>query len=317
MADDTGAAASASSSAGSSPAPSTATSGTSTGSSTPASATATPQQTGGAATTTERGPIPYDRHESILHGAYGERDAAKKALQENQQKYGWADQFQTDPASFVETWMDQLAENPQLSPRILAKAARMLNARRGSQPAAVQKPQPDVPIVDGNGQITGYAYSAQALEKLDAFNWQQREAKLNERLAPFEEQKRLADQREFVGKIQQQADTTARTTLTELRQNPHFKEHESKIKAALAAHEEWGDNIHAAFNHVLMTDILPNLSANEQRKVVESLQQKAGASTVNPGSTGSSAKPKFASFGEATKYYSEHPEEARAMANRR
>lgn len=317
MADDTSAGGSSSSAAGSSPAPSTATAST-TAVSTPASATATPATGSTAATTTERGPIPYDRHESILHGAYSERDAAKKATEELRTKYGWADQFQAEPVSFVENWMDKLAEHPQYGQQILAKAARMLASRRGQmQPvAAPEKPKPDVPIQDEHGRVVGMAYSADQQEKLDAFNWQQREAKLNERFAPFEKQREEQEQQAFVQQIRDLSDQSARSTLTELRQNPYFKEHEAKVKAALAGNEAWGDNIHAAFNHVLVTDILPNLSHTEQRKVVESLQLKAGAGGVNPGGQTATQKPKFASFEQAAQYYAEHPDEAAAMAKR-
>lgn len=323
MADDTGGGTSVSTSAGSSPAPSTATTSTSSGSTTPASATATPQTTPGAATTTttgQAGDPPQERWPDILNNARTKTRGEVEA--EYRQKYGWADQFHSDPLPFVETWMDQLAENPQLSPRILAKAARMLQSRRGSQPAQVlEEPAPNVPIVDGSGNITGYTYDAKGLKAWREWNKAQDKAEADQRFAPLEKRQQEADQQAFVQQIQQQADQSARTTLDTLRTNPYFKENESKVRAALDAHKEWGDNVHAAFNYVLVTDILPNASATAQRKVVEQLQQKAGASGVNPGgsSSGPMTRADFTKMGslETMKWMDAHPEEAKAWANGR
>jgi hypothetical protein len=50
--------------------------------------------------------------------------------------------------------------------------------------------------------------------------------------------------------------------------------------------------------------------------VLSNLQQKANAQTVNPGAPSGTAKPKFKSMREALEYYSTHPDEAAAMANR-
>lgn len=290
---------------------------TSTTSAQPASATATPTASGtAAATTSATGEPPQERWPDILNNARTKTRGEVEA--EYQKKYGWADEFQKDPASFVENWMAQLMEHPQHSQRFTTNAARLLASRRGQmQPAAApEKPKPDVPIQDEHGRVVGMAYSADQQEKLDAFNWQQREAKLNERFAPFEKQREEQQQQAFVQEMQAKSNESARTILTELRQNPYYKENEAKVKAALAAHEEWGDNVHAAFNHVLVTDILPNLSHTEQRKVVESLQLKAGAGGVNPGGQTASQKPKFTSFEQAAQYYAEHPDEASVMAKR-
>lgn len=313
MADDTGASGSSASAAGSSPASSTATSAT--GSAAPATSAPTQSvapDSGGS----QQGPLPYERHKAILDGAYAERDTAKRAAEEYKQRYGWAEQFETNPYQFVEGWYDKLLDHPEYGPQLIARSARALASRRGAHQASAERPKADVPIMDAHGNVTGYTYSDKQQDALDEWKWQQREAKLAERFQPLETMRKAIEEQAQVAHIHQQSEAYAKTTLNELRQRPYFKEHESKVKAALMAHPEWGDNVHAAFNHVLVTEILPNLSTSEQAKVVANLQNKANASTVAPNGSAPTGKPKFKNFAEASKYYQEHPQEAEAMANR-
>lgn len=279
MADETGASGSSGSAVASSATPSTAS--TSTPSAAPASATSTPHGNGSAATTTAAGSgsPPEDRWPSILDNARTKTRSEVEA--EYRQKYGWADSFQNNPAGFIEQAFAELANHPEHGQRLLQMAARTLNARRGQQQAA-QEPVPDVPIVDANGNVTGQTYSAAQLKKWRDWDWAQKQAALDKRLGPLEKDRGDREAAQHMASLQQKSTEHARTTLDGLRQNPYFKEHEAKVKAALAANEAWGDNIHAAFNHVLVTDILPNLSQSEQKKVVDSLNAKAGAGTVHP-----------------------------------
>lgn len=233
---------------------------------------------------------------------------------EFKQKYGWADGVRENPLTFV----DHLASHPEYGPQLLAKAARLLQARRGQgQPALADKPQPDTPIVDVNGTPTGrYTYSAEQYDKLEEWRDAQREAKLAERFGPLEKLQQRISQAEQHAQIRQQAHAEMASTLTELRQQPHFTEHEAAIKQALLDHEEWGDNVYRAYTHVLTTQVLPTLSRTEQQKVLDSLQTKAAGATVNPGMASPSQAPKFKDFGEAIRYYDAHPDEAAAMAKR-
>ena len=110
--------------------------------------------------------------------------------------------------------------------------------------------------------------------------------------------------------------------LASLRADPFFTQHEAAIKAEFAAHEDYGDNIHAAYVRVLSRDVLPTLSQTEQRKVLDSLNSKAAGTTVNPGGTTSTQRPSFKKkdgsddWDAALKWFNDHPEDAAAMANR-
>jgi hypothetical protein len=180
-----------------------------------------------------------------------------------------------------------------------------------------EEPQPDVPIVDGQGQPTGQAtYSAKQLKAWQEWNWTQREQALNDRFSPLEKLSQRIEQAEQQAQITEQAATQSRAVLEDLRQQPHFKEHEAAIKQALLEHEDWGDNVYRAYTHVLTTQVLPTLTKTEQSKVLASLQTQAQGGTVNPGQTAPTQTPKFKDFGEAIRYYEALPDEAAVMAKR-
>ena len=315
MADETGASASAADAAGSSPAPSTASSEIAANG--PAPATAAPA-TGLAQDPS--GEPPKERWPDILAHARTKTEAEVTArlAQEYRTKYGWADQLQENPVGFYEWLHDQLASHPEHGPKILAKAGRALQSRRGQTAVSgpPERPKPDVPITDAHGNVTGYLYSDKQQDALDEWRWAQREATLNEKFAPLEALTQRIENAEHLAAIRDQADHQTTAVLADLRQQPYFKEHEAAIKTALIEHEDWGDNVYRAYTHVLTTQVLPTLSRTEQAKVLETLQQQAAGSTVNPRGSAPVQKPKFTSFAESARYYADHPEEAAAMANR-
>jgi hypothetical protein len=115
-------------------APSTAAPSAPSAPSTPASATATPAAPPSATSApAPSGEPPRERWDDILNNTRTKTRSEVEA--EYKQKYGWADSFQTDPYAFVDSWMDQLASHSQYGPQILAKAARMLQARRAMDEA--------------------------------------------------------------------------------------------------------------------------------------------------------------------------------------
>lgn len=313
MSDETGAAASPSA-AGSSPASATPSTPATTSPSTPASATATPSAPaspeGSSSTPPPTGVPPEHRWPSILANARAE--AQREAEQRFRQQYGWAEQFQANPYGHFEQLFDTFSNHQEYGPQLLAKAARMLQARRG-QSAVAEKPQPDIPIFDANGHDTGRrTYSAEQLEKLDEWKWSQREAALAEKNAPLQQLRDAYEQQQQYAAMQHEATGLAQSTLTDLRQDPLFAEHEPKVKQALIDHPEWGADVSRAYSFVLATQILPG----EQGKVLTQLKTQAAGSTVSPGVQTATQTPKFKTFGDAIRYYAEHPEEAAVMQER-
>jgi len=253
---------------------------------------------------------PKERWDDILKNARAKTRSEVEA--EYRAKYGKYDTFEQDPWSAVQGWLQQASQHSLYRPLI---QQWMQQQQRQAAPVA-EEPKADIPVVDANGNVTGYTYSDKKLAELRKWERAQMQQEYDQRFGPLEQFAQQQQQREQMQQVWHQASQQASQTLTSLREQPYFKEHEADIRAALEAHEEWGDNVHAAYNHVLVTKILPTLSQAEQQKVVDSINQKAGGGTVSPRGT-TAGTPQFKSFATAAKYFEEHPEEAAAMANRR
>jgi hypothetical protein len=247
---------------------------------------------------------PRERWEDILRNA---RDKTRREVEaEYRQRYGKYDQYERDPWRAVKDWLDQAKDHSLYGPQVQQYLQGF-----GKPPEMGAEPQPDVPITDAQGNITGYTYSANRLKEWNKWNQTQREQEMNTRFQKLERNaQELADYR-----AQMQSQQWATQTLTEFRAKPYFKEHEARIREVLEEHEEFGDNLHAAYNHVLITEILPNLSQAEQSKALNNLNQKAAGNTVTPGAP-TPARPRFKTFAEAARYYAEHLDEAKAAAER-
>jgi hypothetical protein len=268
---------------------------------TPTATAGTPAQPSGGS-----GEPPRERWNDILDNA--RRKARQETQAEYQERYG---RFEQDPWGAVQDWLDQASQHSVYGPLVNQWTTQRVAK---SQPAA-EEPQADIPVVDAQGNITSHTYSDKQLRKWQKWNQAQSQQELDQRLGSIEQQQQAWQQREQQAQIMQQAHNHVSQTLGGLRQQPYFKEHEADIREALAAHEEWGDNVHAAYNYVLTNKILPTLSQAEQRAVVDSINQKATGASISPRGT-ATGKPKFRNFKEAAAYYEAHPEEAGAMAQR-
>jgi len=275
--------------------------------------TLTPAPTGQPGTPTPpSGEPPHERWADILENTRKKMRA--EVEQESRQRYSKYDQFEQDPWAAVQDWLSQATQHSLYGP--VVKQWIQEQGRAGQSPvAATPEPKPDVPIANEQGQITGYTYSDKALREWQQWNEQRLLGRLEERFGSLEQHNAQRAAHEERTQLAQEAWRGAGDVLQSLRQQPYFAQHEPKIRQALVDHPEWGDNVHAAFNYVLTTDILPTLSQAEQRQVVDSLTGKAAGTTVAPGSTAPGA-PKFKSFKAAAQYYEQHPDEAAAMAKR-
>ena len=258
------------------------------------------------------GEPPRERWNDILGNARTKARAEAEA--EFKQRYSKYDSFEQDPWAAVQSWLSEAGKHSIYGPMVKQWAGQHLKSYEEPNHVAAE-PKPNVPIVDANGNVTGYTYDDKTLREWQRWNEQQLNARWEERLSPLEQREAQRQQREEIQEVRHTATVNAHSTLTTLRQQPYFKEHEPAIRQALLEHEEWGDNVHAAYNHVLVTQILPTLSRAEQQQVVDQLTGKGAGSTVPAGGTAHGV-PKFKSFKDAAKYYEAHPAEAAVMANR-
>lgn len=270
-------------------------------------ASATPSSTPAAVQPVQGSPSapPQERWEDILKNARAK--TRTEVENEYRQKYSQYDAFERDPWSAVQSWLGEAGQHSLYGPMVQKWASQFVQGSQGAQ----EEPKADVPIADAQGNVTGYTFSDKQLKAWHKWSQAAQQQALDARLGPIEQQNAQYRQRDQT----QAAYTQVNKTLTDLRKSPYFKDHEQDIRQALEDHEEWGDNVHAAYNYVLTTKILPTLGQAEQQKVIDSLQNKSTGATVSPGGT-APGRPVFKNFREAAEYFTQHPEEAEAMARR-
>lgn len=248
-----------------------------------------------------KGPIPFDRHEAILANERKKREDleakwqrvqwaetlanAGKTPQQVQEALSLYDGIDSDPSGFLERFYDRLKDHPQLAPQVRSWAGRVLGGGRGQAagghpqtPDAVgdPEPQPDfqneqgVPFYSGPQQQKWYAWRERQLD-------QRFQAALQPLLADRQQQQRQQAEREIANRLTE----TVKGELTRLREIPAFRDNEAKIKAHLQANG-YRISLQEAFNHVLVTQVLPSLGQAERAKTLAELKTQAGASSVNP-----------------------------------
>lgn len=237
-----------------------------------------------------KGPIPFEvHHKSVENARTKGRD---EATQEFERDYGWAkqvsaDQLQAwnqtatrmvrDPVGFVEDFMQQLEADPRYQAEMRSRDGRRLAARR-QQAEANQPPQPDVEIVDANGQVVGLTYSSQQLQRRDALLKQQMMQELQQdfaqRMGPLDQMRQ-----EVEAKAEhQRLSTKVDGMLSAASKWPHFTEHQP----AIGREVQKGASLQDAYLTVLQRDIYPNLQSSARASVMNHLQQKTNASTSSP-----------------------------------
>lgn len=224
------------------------------------------------------GPIPYERHKTILDGAYKERDDFKSRAE----RLAWAERYdpavndvltlmQSDPVAFYQRLGEELAASPQYQQALRTHAARTLAAGRGAQTDA----DIEAALAAENGEGV---YSAKQVQQLLQRQQQQIEQLLGERLKPVEEIR----QERAIAQLQETAREQAAQMLSWASQQPGFTEHKAAIKAAMVA--DPGLTLERAYIQI----VVPSLSQTERAKVVAGLHAKTQAGTTAPNTASTS-----------------------------
>lgn len=270
---------------------------------------------------TSTGEPPKERWDDILKNARAkEREAA---LGEWRQQYGWAESvdrsqlqsmsewfslYQGDPADFLERAYQEALSHPVHGATVKSRVGRMMASMRQQQATAAPDLEPDVPVMNEQGQVVSRTFSAEKVKALV-------EHAIAQATSPFKEdletRKTQAQQAEAKAHAEAQADAD----LQYVKSMPMFEEHKADIVAVFKANPKM--TLRQAYDDVLKTKIFPSIGQKSEAKVLSDLQQKANAQTVSPGTPSGSAKPAFKNFADAYAYYQKHPEEAEAMAERR
>ena len=263
---------------------------------------ATPAAPEAVTTPEAKGPIPYDRHQTVVDGYHKQVDTlkaeldglswAKQVPRETLQEWtGIANRMATDPIGFLNELQTQIAAHPVFGPQLRSHAARTLASGR-------EKPvdlSPDLVVDAGDGrQIQTFsADRVQAIVQHAISEALGREVgPLKQDLQSRTDQARAADaQRQIQAKADATFDRVSKLTL--------YKEHEAEIATAfegMPADLEPGEALWMAYHQV----VGPKLEAHAQAKQLESLKTKAAASTVNPAAPTASTTKRPTSFYDAS-----------------
>lgn len=238
-------------------------------------------------TDAKTGPIPFEVHKTALD------NARTKAVDEFRQTAGidkaveFAQKINTNAPGFWREMTSELLAHPVHGAALRSDLARMFGGLRqtaqAQQAAAEPMPAADVQIVDANGNVTGTTYSAEQLEKRDAWR---------ERRQESARQKSEADRRTAAAQAEATTKAVATRTdemLAEVADTLEFDEDTTKDQRyALFAkvNELMAQNpkmsAHRAALEVRRTHILPTRAGKAQADVLETLKTKAAAQAVNP-----------------------------------
>jgi hypothetical protein len=231
------------------------------------------------------GPIPYDRHKSILDGAYKERDGYKQQLD----ALAWAKQvdrqaieeaerigklYQTDRAAFARTFFAEGLTDPEVGPLLRSEAARILAGGRGQQSEELT---PDIPVFDANGQQVAQTFSAERVQKIV----QRAIAEaIGKEVTPIKQTFEHQQAQAKAVAQRQQAVQQIDAIYQRVEKLPLFKEHDQEIAAAMpefaSAHP--AEQVYLAWAKV----VLPKLQQTHQAQTLATLEKQAAAAQVNP-----------------------------------
>lgn len=252
-----------------------------------------------------KGPIPYERHESILKNAREKTTA--EVTRQFQQQYGpsleLGQRINADPVGTVVGLIQGLAEHPDHGQAVISALARTLGSRRG-QAAQDQEPQADLQAPDGT-----QVYSAERLAQIRAYDRQQIlkevDQRFDQRVQPLQqrEQQRLAVERQ-TQETQAANDRMARV-LEPYKQllGPHFETHKPALRTKTAEYVEAGYDAQTALglavSSILHSTVTPARVAESQQQLMAQAVAKSTGSTSPPGAAPSAPAARPTSFEEA------------------
>lgn len=228
-----------------------------------------------------KGPIPFDRHEAILKNA--RTKAQHEVVQRVEQVFGPAIQLQQslrqDPVGTLTQLIDEAMADPSLGPQIVSHAARALSQRRGRTTDS-EEPQADLETADGT-----LVYSAGQLAKREQWVRTQLLNEIKAHTAPLEQEIQARKEAHVLGQQRAKIHETVTSRLSQWRERPGFKDHETAIAEAQQTYVDQGLDPWSAMGLAYTDVVVPHLRADTQTTLVKAAVAKAKASTTSPATT--------------------------------
>ncbi len=237
------------------------------------------------------GPIPYDRHKSVLDSAYKERDEFKGKYEslswaeklaargykpeQFEQAAQFADLAGRSPREFLAYYQRQVAQHPEYAAELKSWAAGVLGQAK-QQADENAEPQPDLVSEDGKR-----VFSHEQLKAWNGWNERRLMGAFDAKLAPLlklqeEHQQAIKDEEARV-----YYRDAAQAEVSALKAQPLFMANLEKVKTYMAS-LDYKVSPEKAWLHVLHTDILPGIGHTAQAQATADMRKLAAASSVNP-----------------------------------
>lgn len=255
---------------------------------TPVAATGQQVPTGQPAPTGDRGPIPLDRHETIV------RNTRDKAVTETEAKYAWAKDVEPKSGALAMDITGQIASDPH---KFANKLANTIGMKLVPIEAAGTPEQPQgLPKARLRAEDGTEAYAADQMPAIVAAIVAQVRAEYQ----PLLQDRRQAQEQAAEQQVREGARQTVASALVEARKQPHFtKENEPAILAILQSiPAEVKASIgpiaalYQAYTTFLGRDIFPTIQTTAEANVRAAWDKKAAASigAGSPTASGGDAK---------------------------
>ncbi len=235
------------------------------------------------------GPIPFPQHKQILENARREFDTYK-------QRHGWAetipqaklqewgtfaDRVKTDLPGVIAELTQAGMNHPIWGPQLRSSAGRTL----ASAPAA--RPEPDVQVVNAQGQVVSMTFSAETLAEVQAWDRAQMTGEFKQLIQPFQEERDTRLRDAAIAEEKRQNDAIV---LRGLAQVNGILKGKHALGPKVAEYMAQGmDPIDAALK-VRDEFIEPTVTEAAQAAVLETQKKKAAGNTAN--GSGAAALPK-------------------------
>ena len=234
------------------------------------------------------------------------KDLTQASEGERQNLLSWYQVLNTDPVTALSQLSQAVDANPELKAR--------LAATQGTAQTVPETPEPQADLQNADGTLV---YSADKLKEWQDWNQQRLTQRLNqqfeERLAPLQRAASYAESQ----RIQTTALNEAQGAIDTFRDDADFMAHTADVKAtieqdarlaALADHDPKAA-LDVAWARVYREKVLPKKLQGNEAEVLEKLQRKATAGSVNPSAPTATTPQKFrsdeAGFAEALAHFNE------------